>query len=264
MDFGIQGKIALVTAGSKGLGRGCAEALSAEGARVAICARTTAEVERTAQEIAAKTGHEVLAFTADMSKPGEIDRLLASVREAMGDPDILVCNAGGPPPGDFASTGLDAFGPALELSLMSSVRLTYGCVSAMKEKGWGRIVMITSVSVRQPIPYLILSNTARAGLAGFMKTVAREIADSGVTVNAALPGSHDTDRIRQTAVKRAEAAGRTLEEEMTESLKTINPMKRMGTPDEFGALVTFLCSKQAAFITGENVLADGGAYGGIL
>lgn len=263
MDLGIKGKIALVTAASKGLGRGSAEALSAEGCRVAICARTKAEVETAAREIGKQSGHEVVPFVADMSKTADIDALLAGVRRRLGDPDIVVCNAGGPPAGTFASTTIDQFLPAVELSMMSSIRLTYATVPAMTRKGWGRIVYITSVSVKQPIPWILLSNTARAGLTGFMKTVAREIAKSGVTINAVLPGVHDTDRVRQTARSRAASEGLEYEQAMA-SQRATNPMGALGTSEDFGAVVAFLCSQQARFITGENVLVDGGAYAGLV
>jgi 3-oxoacyl-[acyl-carrier protein] reductase len=263
MDFGIKGRIALVTAASKGLGRGSAEALSAEGCRVAICARTKADVERVAREIGASTGHEVAPFVADMSKAAEIDKLLKDVRARLGDPEIVVCNAGGPPPGTFATTKLEQFGPAAELTLMSSIRLTYGTIEAMRAKGWGRIVYITSVSVKQPIPFILLSNTMRAGLTGFMKTVAREVAATGVTLNAVLPGGHETDRIRQTAQKEAERKGVSLQDELKLRAAEI-PMKRLGDAGDFGSVVAFLCSQQAKFITGENVLVDGGAYAGLV
>src|SRR5215468_4651530 len=258
MDFGIRGKIALVTAASKGLGRGSAEALSAEGCRVAICSRTRADVDQVARDIAGQSGHEVVPFVADMSKSDDIDGLLDAVRERLGDPDIVVCNAGGPPPGNFETTKIEQFLPAVELSMMSSIRLTYATVPAMTRKGWGRIVYVTSVSVKQPIPWILLSNTARAGLTGFMKTVAREIANSGVTINAVLPGVHDTDRVRQTARSRAASEGMTYDQAM-DSQRGTNPMRALGTSEDFGAVVAFLCSRQARFITGENVLVDGGA-----
>jgi len=263
MNLGISGKVALVTAASKGLGRGSAEALSAEGCRVAICARSREDVERAAKEIGAQSGHEVVPFVADMSKAGDIDALLAGVRARLGEPEIVVCNAGGPPPGTFASTKIEQFLPAVELSMMSSIRLTYATLPSMIEKGWGRIVYITSVSVKQPIPYILLSNTARAGLSGFMKTVAREIASSGVTINAALPGVHDTDRVRSTARNRSAAEGMTFDQAM-DAQRATNPMRAMGTSEDFGAVVAFLCSQQAKFITGDNVLVDGGAYAGLV
>jgi 3-oxoacyl-[acyl-carrier protein] reductase len=263
MDLGLHGKVALVTAASKGLGRGSAEALSAEGCRLAICARTQADVERAAREIAKQSGHEVLPFVADMSKAADIDRLLEQVRGKLGDPEIVVCNAGGPPPGNFSTTTLDQFLPAVELSMMSSIRLTYGTLAAMQKMGWGRIVYITSVSVKQPIPYILLSNTARAGLTGFMKTVAREVATSGVTLNAVLPGAHETDRVRQTAKKRMETESLSYEQALAAQAAT-NPMRRLGDAGDFGAVVAFLCSRQAGFMTGENVLVDGGAYAGLV
>ena len=167
MDLGIKEKIALVAAASRGLGRGCAEQLAAEQCRVAICARDEAGARSTADEIAGITGAEVVGFAADVSKAGDIDRLLNSVRQTMGDPEILVTNAGGPPPGTFASTDLEEYKKALDLNLMSAVRLIHGVVPAMKSGGWGRIIAITSISVKQPIANLLLSNMARAGLTGF-------------------------------------------------------------------------------------------------
>jgi 3-oxoacyl-[acyl-carrier protein] reductase len=263
MDLGIAGKIALVTAASKGLGRGSAEALAAEGCRVAICARTAADVERVAREIGTRAAHPVVPLVADMSRPADIERLMGEVRSRLGDPDIVVCNAGGPPPGTYATTKMDQFLPAVELSMMSSIRLTYAATPAMQAKGWGRIVYITSVSVKQPIPYILLSNTARAGLTGFMKTVAREIAASGVTVNAVLPGTHETDRVRQTAANRATAEGLTFEQAL-DAQRSGNPMRMLGDAGDFGAVVAFLCSQQARFITGENILVDGGSYAGLV
>ncbi len=263
MDFGIKGKVALVTAATKGLGRGSAEALSAEGCRLAICARTQADVEKVAGEISAATGNEVVGFSADMSREGDIDALLESVRGKLGDPEIVVCNAGGPPTTTFATTELDQFIPAVELSMMSSIRLTYGTVEAMKSKGWGRIVFITSISVKQPIPFLMLSNTARAGLTGFMKTAAREIAPTGVTLNAVLPGGHLTDRVQDALKYLSEHEGMSYEEAL-EDRKSWSPMNTLGDPGDFGAVVAFLCSQQAKFITGENVLVDGGTYEGLV
>jgi 3-oxoacyl-[acyl-carrier protein] reductase len=263
MDLGINGKIALVTAASKGLGRGSALALAAEGVRLAICSRTRADIEKTAQELTGQTGAEVVPFVADMSRPEDIDRLLGEVRARLGDPDIVVCNAGGPPAGNFATITLEQFLPAVELSMMSSIRMTYAVTPAMIQKGWGRIVYITSVSVKQPIPFILLSNTARAGLAGFMKTVAREIASTGVTINAVLPGTHETDRVRETARTRAVTEGVSFEEALR-AQGANNPMRVLGDAEDFGAVVAFLCSRQARFVTGENVLVDGGAYAGLV
>lgn len=263
MDLGIKGKVALVTAGSKGLGRGSAEALAAEGCRVVICARTEAEVQQAAQEMSRHHGTEVVPFVADMAQADSIEALLAGVRKQLGDPEIVVCNAGGPPPGNFSSITVDQYQSAVELSMMSSIRLTYGTVPAMKAAGWGRIIMITSVSVKQPIPHILLSNTARAGLTGFMKTVAREIAETGVTLNAVLPGTHETARVRQSAEHIAKNEGISFEEALQRQASS-NPMKVLGDAGDFGSVVAFLCSQQARFITGENVLVDGGAYAGLV
>jgi 3-oxoacyl-[acyl-carrier protein] reductase len=263
MDLGISGKVALVTAASKGLGRGSALALAAEGCRLAICSRTRADIDKAAAELSSQTGAEVVPFVADMSKPEDIDGLLGEVRSRLGDPDIVVCNAGGPPAGNFTTIKIDQFLPAVELSMMSSIRMTYAAVPAMVQKGWGRIVYITSVSVKQPIPFILLSNTARAGLAGFMKTVAREIAHTGVTINAVLPGTHETDRVRETARTRAVTEGVSFEEALR-AQGANNPMRVLGDANDFGAVVAFLCSRQSRFVTGENVLVDGGAYAGLV
>jgi 3-oxoacyl-[acyl-carrier protein] reductase len=263
MDLKIKGRIALVTAATKGLGRACAEELSLAGCRLAICSRTAADVERAAKEISAQSGHPVTPFVADMSKEADIGRLLAEVRAKVGDPEILVANAGGPPPGNFASTQIEQFVPAFELSALSSIRLTYGVMPAMQQKRWGRIVYITSIAVKQPIPFILLSNTARTALAGFMKTVAREVAPTGVTLNAVLPGTHDTDRVRQTAHTRAQQEGIPYEQALELQAKN-NPMQRLGRPEELAGMVAFLCSDRAGFITGTNIEIDGGAYQGLM
>ncbi len=263
MDCGIAGKVALVTAASKGLGRASAEELSREGCKVAICARNGADVQKAAAEISAETGNEVVPFTADVSSAAEIDTLLQGVAQKLGNPEILVINAGGPPPGNFDDTPLENYPAAIELTLMSGVRLTHGCLPAMRAKGWGRIVFIGSISIKQPIPNLLLSNMARAGLTGFMKTVANEMAATGVTINAVLPGGHLTDRIKQTLQKAAEETGAPMEK-MLEQRAAAIPMKRIGDPREFGAVVAFLASTRASYLTGQSILNDGGSYLGLM
>lgn len=263
MDLGINRKIALVTAASRGLGRGCAEQLAAEKCRVAICARNAAEIQQAAQEIAAKTGAEVVGFAADMRKADDIRRLLEDVRQSLGNPDILVTNAGGPPPGTFASTPLEEYEKALNLTLMSAVHLIRGVTPAMTANGWGRIIAITSISVKQPIGTLLLSNMARAGLTGFLKTIATELAPHGITVNALLPGTHKTSRIDQLAQHRADLENK-LKEDVIKEMMSANPSQTIGDPSDFGAAAAFLASMQARHITGQNLLVDGGNYKGLI
>lgn len=263
MDLGIRGKVALVMAASKGLGRACAEEFAREGCRVAICSRTQSEVEQTAQEIGEAHGAEVIPFQTDVSDPAEIAKLLDSVRARLGDPEIAVTNAGGPPPGNFASIPLEQYRQALELTLMSAVRLIHGVVPPMKAEGWGRIVLITSITVKMPFGNLLLSNMARSGLTGFMKTLATELAPDGITLNAVLPGIILTDRVRQIAQKRVDEEGIGMEQAMQEMNKPI-PMGRLGEPPELAALVAFLASERASFITGTSTQIDGGHYPGTL
>jgi len=263
MDFGIKGKIALVAAASRGLGRGCAEQLAGENCRVAICSRDAASARKAADEIAEQTGAEVLGFGADVSRREDVRRLLAEVKQTLGDPDILVTNAGGPPPGTFASTPLAEYEKALNLNLMSAVHLIHGVVPAMKANGWGRIIAVTSISVKQPIGNLILSNMARTGLTGFLKTIATELAPSGITVNALLPGTHKTARIDQMVKHRAGLEDKS-EDELYQEMIAAIPCKKIGNPVDFGAAAAFLASEQARFITGQNLLIDGGSYSGLL
>ncbi|WP_419661611.1 FabG5: beta-ketoacly-acyl-carrier-protein reductase [Desulfosarcina variabilis str. Montpellier] len=263
MDFGIAGKVALVTAASRGLGRGCAAQLAAEGCRVAICARDEKTVKKAAEEIADQSGSQVMGWTADMIRTDTIDSLLDSVRQSLGEPEILVTNAGGPPPGNFATTPLDQYEKALHLNLMSAVHLIHGVVPAMQAKGWGRIIAITSISVKQPIDSLLLSNMARAGLTGFLKTIATELAPQGITVNALLPGTHKTSRIEQLVQHRAAQEKKTPEEILAQMMSA-NPTHSIGDPSDFGAAAAFLASVQARYITGQNLLVDGGNYRGLL
>ena len=263
MNLGINGKIALVSAASRGLGRGCAEQLSAEKCRVAICSRDEAAAKQAAEKISAKTGTKVLGFGADVSKAEDISRLIEEVGQSLGEPEILVTNAGGPLPGTFASTALEEYEKAINLNLMSAVNMIHGVTPAMKEKGWGRIIAITSISVKQPIGNLLLSNMARAGLTGFLKTVATELAPTGITVNALLPGTHKTSRIDQLARYRAEQENKS-PEEIIQEMMSANPSNTIGDPSDFGAAAAFLASVQARYITGQNLLVDGGNYRGLL
>ena len=259
MDLGIDGRRAIVCAASKGLGRGCAEALAREGVHVTICARTEAEVARAAREIGDATDRPVGFVACDITTPEGRGAVLA----ACPDPDILVTNAGGPPRGDFRDWDRDAWIRALDANMLTPIELIKATVDGMAARGFGRIVNITSGAVKAPIDILGLSNGARSGLTGFVAGVPRttKLAQANVTINNLLPGSFDTDRIKTTMEGSAKKTGMTLEAVKEARLKTI-PARRFGTTEEFGAACAFLCSQHASYITGQNILTDGGAYPG--
>jgi 3-oxoacyl-[acyl-carrier protein] reductase len=198
-----------------------------------------------------------------VSKAEDVNRLLADVKQSLGEPEILVTNAGGPPPGTFASTALEDYEKALNLNLMSAVHLIHGVVPAMKTRGWGRIIAVTSISVKQPIANLLLSNMARAGLTGFLKTISTELAPHGITVNALLPGTHKTSRIDQLIKDTAQRSDKSEEQVYQEMVDKI-PSKTIGDPGDFGAAAAFLAGSQARYITGQSLLVDGGRYSGLL
>lgn len=259
MDLGIIGKTALVCASSRGLGRGCALALAREGARVVINGRDTARLEQTAREIAQATGAQVVAVAADV---GTADGR-AALLQAAGPVDILVNNNGGPPPADFRALDHDALIAGLEANMLTPIALVQAVLDGMVERRFGRIVNITSSSVKAPLPGLDLSSGARIGLTGFLAGVARQVAAHNVTINNLLPGSFDTDRIVALDRKRA-ADNDTSAEVMRAQREESIPAKRLGTPEEFGAACAFLCSAHAGYITGQSVLMDGGAFPGVM
>ncbi len=240
MELGIQGRRAAVAAASAGLGFASAKALADEGVDVVICSRDRGRVEAAADQI----GPNARGLVADVGTPGGAARFVAAAQEALGGLDILVTNAGGPPAGNFESTPVDAYPPALDLNLMSVVAMCKAAVPEMRERSWGRVVAITSLSVRQPMAQLILSNTARAGATAFLKTLAREVAADGVTVNSVQPGLHLTGRLRQI-------------------YGDVLPDRPLGDPSDFGQVVAFLCSEQARFTTGVQLHVDGGDYQGL-
>jgi 3-oxoacyl-[acyl-carrier protein] reductase len=248
MDLGISGRRAAVAAATDGLGLGTARALVADGVHVAICGRNPERLAAAVAALQALEGGDVHGLVADVGTTDGAEAFVADATAALGGIDILVPNAGGPPPGGFASTNLAAYAPALELSLLSTVAMCMAAVPAMRSQGWGRVAAITSVSVRQPIPGLILSNTARAGVTGFLKTLALEVAPDGVTVNSVQPGSHATERLRSMHGGDLTAAAASV------------PTGALGRPDDFGAVVAFLCSDQARFITGAALPVDGGSH----
>ena len=254
MDLGIRGRRALVCAGSKGLGRGCAEALAEAGCDLVLNARGAEALETAARDIAGRHGVRVVPVAADITDTDGRAKVLA----AAGAIDILVTNAGGPPPGLWTDWSREDFLRAIDANMLTPIALMQALVPAMAARGWGRVVNITSQAVRAPIPVLGLSNTARAGLTGFVAGMARQVAGQGVAVNNLLPGIHATDRAGalDAGVARAENIGP--EEAAARRAKTI-PAGRYGTAAEFGAMCAFLCSRHAGFIVGQNILLDGGA-----
>lgn len=250
MDLGIAGKRAAVAAGTAGLGFACARALVAEGARVTICGSDAGRVKAAAE----KLGGHTTGLVVDLTVPEEAERFVADAAAAMGGVDILVVNGPGPAPGTVLETPPEAYQDALDRSLLAVVRMCLAAVPGMREAGWGRIVAITSLGVRQPYPNLVLSNTARAGATGFLRTLAREVAADGITVNSVQPGLHATERVRAVY-----GDG----EKLAEALSAV-PAGRLGDPDELGALVAFLCSDKAGYLTGAAIPVDGGAYRALL
>ena len=253
VDLGLEGRSALVTAASKGLGRACAEALAGEGAKVFISSRDAAAIEATGKATRAAGWS-----AADMSKPGDPELLVKAAVAKLGGLDVLVVNAGGPPPGTFQTTPLEAWDAAYQLTLMSAVRLVNASLPHLKRSGQGRIVFITSISVRQPIPNITLSNSLRAAVTGLAKTLSRELARDAITVNCLAPDKILTDRIRQMA---ATSGGNP--DEQLKRMAAEAPMGRFGEPAEFAAACAFLCSRQAGYITGQTLGVDGGALIGV-
>ena len=257
MDLGLAGKKALVCAASKGLGRGCAEALAREGVDVTIVARTEATLRQTAEEIGATAGRAVRWVACDITTAEGRGKALAACPQ----PDILVNNAGGPPPGDFRDWDRDAWLRAIDANMLTPIELIRATVDGMIARKFGRIVNITSSAVKAPIDVLGLSNGARSGLTGFVAGIARKVARHGVTINNLLPGSFDTDRLRGNMQGRAKAAGKDVEAVMAAARETV-PAGRFGQAAEFGAVCAFLCSTHAGYLVGQNILLDGGAFPG--
>ncbi|MGQ9585184.1 MAG: SDR family oxidoreductase [Anaerolineae bacterium] len=263
MDLGLRGKAALVAASSRGLGRATAMELAREGAKVALCARNREELEAVAEAMRQETGAEVLAVPADLAKAADIHGLVSAVEARFGYVDILVTNAGGPPGGSFDDFDDAAWARAWELTLMSAVRLIRAVLPGMKARRWGRIVNITSVSVKQPIRDLILSNAYRTAVVGLAKTLATELAPLGITVNNVCPGWTLTDRVQELVGRQARQEGKPFEA-VVEAITAGIPMGRMGKPEELAALIAFLASERAAYITGTTIPVDGGSVLGLL
>ncbi len=259
MDLKLAGKRAIVCASSKGLGKACATSLAREGAHVVMNGRTESNLSEAADEVRKVARGEVTVVCCDVTTEEGRAQLLKACRE----PDILVNNAGGPPAGDFREWGLKEWHAALNANMLTPIELIRATVDGMCERGFGRIVNITSSAVKAPISTLGLSNGARAGLTGFVAGVARQIADKGVTINGILPGAFDTDRMRSNIEHASKKTGSSFDKEY-EARKARIPAKRYGDPAEFGELCAFLCSAQAGYITGQNIVIDGGNYPGTL
>lgn len=249
MDLQISDRIALVTGASQGIGFAIAKGLAAEGAKVVVSSRDEAKINAAAEQIGA-----VAAIAADVSDPAQVQQLLSATREKIGDPEILIVNAGGPPPGLAAELDDEAWARGYDLTLMSAVRLARACLPSMRSQKWGRVICVTSMSVKEPVANLTLSNAFRAGVTGFVRTLASEVAADGVTVNNVAPGATDTQRIRQLNPT----------PEALEAVAQKIPAKRIATADEVAAAAVFLAGKQAAMITGQTILVDGGSVGTLL
>lgn len=257
MDLGLKNKIALVAASSKGLGRASAEAMAREGAKVAICARDESVLRKTADEIATSTGSEILAIPSDVANARDNEQLVRETVNHFGGLHILVTNAGGPPAGYFEELDDNQWQEAYNLTLMSAVRLIRAAIPHMQKQQWGRIINITSLSVKEPIANLVLSNSIRAAVHGLAKTLANQLGQYGITVNNVVPGYIHTDRVEHLAQLNASKTGQTVAEVLAGMGKPI-PVGRIGQPKELGALVAFLASEQASYINGASIPVDGG------
>src|SRR5579871_3006974 len=257
MQLGLKDRVALVTAASAGLGYATALGLAQEGAKIALCSRTEASILQAAEQIRKATGAEVLPLTADVTQPEDLERIVAETAAQFGVLHIVVSNSGGPPAGTFESLGEEKWREALDSTLFSTTRLVRAALPHLKAAGWGRIVVITSTSVRQPIPGLLLSNSLRAGIVGLCKTLSLEFAPYGITVNNVGPGSFATARIDHLLQVRARDAGITVEEARKQMEARI-PLGRLGNPAELANAVVFLASEAASYVTGQTWLVDGG------
>jgi len=262
MDLGLQGKVALVAGGSQGLGKAVATELSREGAKIVICALDDPELPHAVEEISALTGGEIIGIAADLARAEDAMNFVRRGLEHYGTVDILVNNAGGPPPKTFLEIDDELWYHGVRLNLMSTIIMTREAVPEMMKKRWGRIINMTSIAVKQPIDGLILSNTVRSGVIGLAKTLANELAPYNITVNNVCPGYTMTERVRTLAIATAEKQG-TTPEAVIKGWESSVPMGRLGTPEEFAALVTFLASERTGYITGASIQIDGGYYRGI-
>ena len=262
MEFGLKGKTALVAAASKGLGFACAMGLAKEGANVAICARTEADVQQAAERIKGETGANILPLVADVTQAADLSRIVEQTAAHFGGLHIVIPNSGGPPAGTFETLDETRWQSAIDSTLFGTTRLIHAALPHLKTAGWGRIVVITSTSAKQPIPGLLLSNTIRAGIIGLCKTLSQEFASYGITVNSVAPGSFATARIDHLLTVRAQTGGITVEEAKKQMEAKI-PLGRLGEPEELANAVVFLASEAASYVTGQAWAVDGGQTLGI-
>lgn len=258
MELGITGRGALVCGSTQGLGRAIAARLAGEGCRVAVNGRDEARTTAAAAQLATETGATVVAAPGDVGNPAAVTALAARARRELGTIDILVCNSGGPPSLPFADTSPEHWQAALDVMLLSAMHLCRATVPGMRERRWGRVILLTSVAAKQAVPGLLLSTTARAGILGFSKSLSDEVAADGVTVNVVCPGYMRTERLTELMTVRAERAGRTAEAVTADLVQSV-PIRRIGDPDELAAAVAFLASEPARYITGAVLQVDGGS-----
>jgi 3-oxoacyl-[acyl-carrier protein] reductase len=263
MDLGLNGRVALVAAASRGLGQAVAVALAEEGARVAMFSRRQEAIEAAAAEVRRRTGAELLPLAADVNNPQDLEQVVRATVEQFGRLDILVNNAGGPPPGTFDTLSEEQWQQAVNLTLMSAVRLTRLALPHLRTQGGGRIINLTSSSVREPIANLMLSNAIRSAVAGWAKTLATELAPENILVNCVAPGRIDTERLQELDAANAQRQGRPAEE-IRRANETAIPLGRYGQPEEFAAAVAFLASERASYITGTTLYVDGGKLASVL
>jgi 3-oxoacyl-[acyl-carrier protein] reductase len=252
MDLGLKGCRAFIAGASKGLGKACAKSLADEGARVFVCSRDAETIKQAAAEVGAAGWS-----AADVSRPADVERVVAEAVAALGGLDVLVTNAGGPPTGPFEKTGEDDWGIAYQLTLMSAVRLIQAALPALKASGRGRIVNLTGYGVKEPMTDLVVSDSVRAGVTVMAKTIASDLAPFGITVNNIAPGPIMTDRLVAIHMARAKSLGITADEQFKRFAETV-PVRRMGRPEEIGDLCAYLCSRQAGYLTGQSIVVDGG------
>jgi len=262
MDLGLKGRVAIVAASSQGIGRATAEAFAAEGCRLAMCARNAVALEAAAEKIRKQSGVEVFAAAFDVTHAGSVHTFVDAVAEKFGSVDICVTNAGGPPAKGFMAASIDDWRKAVDANFLSTVYFARAVVPQMQRKRWGRIVTLTSISVKQPVPDLVLSNAVRAAVVGLVKSLSNELGKDGITVNNVAPGYTATDRLKELARARSAAQGKTEDETFT-AWASEAALKRVGEPREVADAIVWLASERASYVTGQTILVDGGAYKGL-